>query len=256
MLWPPHWSIIQLLSKLFRLKLLRMQQKLSLATVSRLCRRTQWNPIKFSIPKVVFLFYFHLIKGRSWKMFSWTCSLFAAANKLHPRRKLKLIDFLFNKIFLSIAGLEPPRITEHPLDAVVPKHDPVTLKCKAEGSPKPRIDWYKDGQVLNIEGGSHQMFLPSGDLFFLKVVHSRRESDAGVYWCEAKNELGTARSRNATLQVAGRSKSLLCFLFWFPLTACNKNLKVHVEYKKVCSRPFFAVVSSSSLNPSAAQLPI
>lgn len=176
-------------------------------------------------------------------MFSWTCSLFAAANKLHPRRKLKLIDFLFNKIFLSIAGLEPPRITEHPLDAVVPKHDPVTLKCKAEGSPKPRIDWYKDGQVLNIEGGSHQMFLPSGDLFFLKVVHSRRESDAGVYWCEAKNELGTARSRNATLQVAGRSKSLLCFLFWFPLTACM-------------FATLFAVVSSSSLNPSAAQLPI
>jgi hypothetical protein len=39
--------------------------------------------------------------------------------------------------------------------------------------------------------------------FILQVVNSRRESDAGVYWCEAKNELGLARSRNATLQVAG-----------------------------------------------------
>lgn len=37
----------------------------------------------------------------------------------------------------------------------------------------------------------------------LQVVHSRRESDAGVYYCEAKNELGVVRSRNATLQVAG-----------------------------------------------------
>lgn len=39
-----------------------------------------------------------------------------------------------------------------------------------------------------------------------QVVHSRRESDAGTYWCEAHNELGTVRSRNATLQVASKYK--------------------------------------------------
>lgn len=36
-----------------------------------------------------------------------------------------------------------------------------------------------------------------------QVVNSRRDSDAGLYWCEAKNELGVSRSRNATLQIAG-----------------------------------------------------
>jgi roundabout, axon guidance receptor 2 len=47
------------------------------------------------------------------------------------------------------------------------------------------------------------MVLPSGDLFFLSVQHrNKRDTDSGVYWCEARNELGVARSRNATLLVA------------------------------------------------------
>lgn len=75
---------------------------------------------------------------------------------------MKLSHFYF-------VGLEFPKITEHPLDAVVPRHDPATLNCKAEGSPPPQIQWYKDGEPLKIEPGTHRMQLPSGGLFFLKV---------------------------------------------------------------------------------------
>lgn len=47
------------------------------------------------------------------------------------------------------------------------------------------------------------MVLPSGDLFFLSVQHrNRRDTDSGVYFCEARNAHGVARSQNATLLVA------------------------------------------------------
>ena len=72
--------------------------------------------------------------------------------------------------FFSILGSELPKITENPSDMVVPKHDPATLNCKAEGTPTPTIEWYKDGELLKIEAGSHRMLLPAGGLFFLKVM--------------------------------------------------------------------------------------
>ncbi|XP_049524974.1 roundabout homolog 1-like [Dermacentor silvarum] len=46
------------------------------------------------------------------------------------------------------------------------------------------------------------MVLPEGQLFFLQVQHSRREQDTGLYWCTAANALGTARSRNASVELA------------------------------------------------------
>lgn len=54
--------------------------------------------------------------------------------------------------------------------------------------------------------------------FFFQVVHLRRESDAGVYWCEARNELGVTRSRNATLQVAGKNSYYISFNQLFSLS--------------------------------------
>ncbi|XP_053673919.1 roundabout homolog 2-like, partial [Anopheles nili] len=105
-------------------------------------------------------------------------------------------------VLFFIPASEYPKITEHPLDVIVPRHDPTTLNCKAEGIPTPTVTWFKDGEPIKVDPGSHKVLLPAGGLFFLKVVHSRRESDAGIYWCEASNELGVARSHNATLQVS------------------------------------------------------
>ncbi|XP_068173248.1 roundabout homolog 2 isoform X2 [Antennarius striatus] len=99
-----------------------------------------------------------------------------------------------------------PRIVENPSDLIVSKGEPATLNCKAEGRPTPNIDWYKDGERVETDKDdprSHRMLLPSGSLFFLRIVHGRRSKpDEGVYTCVARNYLGEAISRNASLDVA------------------------------------------------------
>ncbi|XP_034025004.1 roundabout homolog 2-like isoform X2 [Thalassophryne amazonica] len=99
-----------------------------------------------------------------------------------------------------------PRIVEDPSDLIVCKGEPATLNCKVEGRPAPSIEWYKDGKRVETDKDdprSHRMLLPSGSLFFLRIVHGRRSKpDEGVYTCVAQNYLGEAISRNASLEVA------------------------------------------------------
>lgn len=106
----------------------------------------------------------------------------------------------------------PPRIVEHPSDLIVSKGEPATLNCKAEGRPTPTIEWYKGGERVETDKDdprSHRMLLPSGSLFFLRIVHGRKSRpDEGVYVCVARNYLGEAVSHNASLEVASKYMGL------------------------------------------------
>lgn len=95
-----------------------------------------------------------------------------------------------------------PFIAEHPEDVTIGEDEPTTLNCKADGSPNPKIEWYKDGELLRSTG--NRMTLSSGSLFFLHVIS---EKDTGVYWCTASNIAGTAISRKATLSLKSSSSS-------------------------------------------------
>nr|XP_020469129.1 roundabout homolog 4-like isoform X2 [Monopterus albus] len=100
----------------------------------------------------------------------------------------------------------PPRIVHHPSDVVVKIGSPATLSCRADGSPKPTIEWLRNGHPLETAKAAGQlqpMVLIEGSLFFLSVGEGRRgQSHEGIYTCVARNSAGKATSRNASLYIA------------------------------------------------------
>ena len=66
----------------------------------------------------------------------------------------------------------PPAISEHPLDILVVKGDPATLRCATSGE-NVEIKWYKDGEMVKV-GNGHRLLLPNGSLFLLKVNNGER----------------------------------------------------------------------------------
>ncbi|KAM9456262.1 roundabout homolog 4 isoform 2-T2 [Clarias gariepinus] len=99
-----------------------------------------------------------------------------------------------------------PRIVHHPSDVVVRVGNPATLSCRAEGTPEPSIQWLRNGILLEPEKmdvQSRPIVLPEGSLFFLSVANGKKsQSHEAVYSCLARNNAGTAISRNASLYIA------------------------------------------------------
>ncbi|XP_048369346.1 roundabout homolog 4 isoform X2 [Sphaerodactylus townsendi] len=98
-----------------------------------------------------------------------------------------------------------PQIIDHPSDLVVAQNQPATLNCRATGNPAPTIEWYRNGELVKTtedDATSQPTLLPDGSLFFLQFSQKKGKSDEGVYNCVARNNLGTATSKNASLHAA------------------------------------------------------
>lgn len=105
----------------------------------------------------------------------------------------------------GIASDSAPRITIQPNDLIAIEGETTELNCDAEGQPKPTIDWYHNGRLIRT---THLRTIMGGSIQFLDVrpdwksSQQQAASDAGTYYCLARNSLGSAQSRNASLQVA------------------------------------------------------
>lgn len=120
--------------------------------------------------------------------------------------------FVFS-VFLIISGVwsQAPRIDQHPNSIIVNVSDPVTLECRASGSPKPTITWLKDGQPLELPLANRYTLIHESNLFIYAASLGKpgnssgggkwSAGDAGVYQCRAENENGVVVSGNATISI-------------------------------------------------------
>ena len=136
---------------------------------------------------------------------------------------------------------------EHPSDLIVSKGEPATLNCKAEGRPTPTVEWYKDGERVETDRDnprSQRMLLPSGSLFFLRIVHGRRSKpDEGSYVCVARNYLGEAVSHNASLEVASKC-SMSSYFFCASSVGVNGRVWVKMQLNsRLQFPPLFSVIN-------------
>jgi len=111
-----------------------------------------------------------------------------------------ILLFLFSILQESKQG-DAPEILEHPLDSIVLRDDPVTMKCRASGTGV-TYTWYKNGSVLVNDKNS--LVLKDGSLFLIHAAGdvTGKDADNGNYYCNASNEYGYAISNTATVRIA------------------------------------------------------
>ncbi|XP_063167198.1 roundabout homolog 4 [Candoia aspera] len=124
------------------------------------------------------------------------------------RRNIEPSSLLIWASFLLMEGSKSrsmefaPQIVDHPSNLVVRKDQPATLNCRAAGNPAPTIEWYRNGKYVKTskdDATVQPILLLDGSLFFLRLSQEKGKSDEGVYHCLARNHLGIAMSKNASL---------------------------------------------------------
>ncbi|XP_045150520.1 titin isoform X2 [Echinops telfairi] len=85
----------------------------------------------------------------------------------------------------------PPRFIKGISDCYAPLGTAAYFQCLVRGSPRPTVQWYKDGKLVQ---GSRFSSEESGVGFHNLFITSIVKGDAGEYRCVARNKSGTAES--------------------------------------------------------------
>lgn len=89
----------------------------------------------------------------------------------------------------------PPIIELGPANQTLPAKSVAYLPCRAVGTPTPKVQWHKDGVLVQL--GSRITMSANGTL----AVDELQTGDSGLYTCIASSESGNT-SWSATLSVS------------------------------------------------------
>ena len=107
--------------------------------------------------------------------------------------------------------------------------DTVKLNCSADGSPLPKVTWFKDGQHVISTSVHDRSDLTTSEV----VIHRFKPSDTGVYTCLFYNDKNTTATANTSLSMSIsylfplqfmcsylQLFAVKCFLFYLSLETC------------------------------------
>ena len=94
--------------------------------------------------------------------------------------------------------MPPPIIELGPANQTLALKSSASLPCRAVGTPPPIVNWYKDGQLVQLN--SRVRMTSNGSL----LMDDLQVSDSGTYNCIASSESGNT-SWSATLNVGAYS---------------------------------------------------
>lgn len=100
-------------------------------------------------------------------------------------------------LFLHLVEPKKPTVRNFPPVVIASEGISITLKCKTKGSPRPKITWYKDDELLGIcEGGNSRKcrsFTKLNAEFKKNSITLHQLSyakNSGKYTCEVENFMG------------------------------------------------------------------
>ncbi|XP_012288743.1 protein sax-3 [Orussus abietinus] len=102
------------------------------------------------------------------------------------------------RVFLQVISVEevpPPIIELGPANQTLPLKSMASFPCRAVGTPMPRVQWHKDGVLIQL--GGRITMANNGTLF----IDDLQNGDSGLYTCIASSESGNT-SWSATLSVS------------------------------------------------------